>query len=60
MAGRFRCIFPFPLATQHRNSLYRKATKHHVKKSFRDEYIAKVEKFAATYDLQYVFKTGEE
>jgi len=34
--------------------------KHHAKKSFREEYIELLEKFAVDYDRRYIFKTGEE
>jgi hypothetical protein len=34
--------------------------KHHTKKSFRDEYLALLEKFGVEYDTRYIFKTGEE
>jgi putative transposase len=34
--------------------------KHHAKKSFRDEYIALLEKFSVKYDPKYIFKTSEE
>ena len=34
--------------------------KHHTKKSFRDEYVALLEKFGVEYDTRYIFKTGEE
>jgi REP element-mobilizing transposase RayT len=33
---------------------------HHAKKSFREEYIALLEKFGVKYDHRYIFKTGEE
>jgi putative transposase len=34
--------------------------KHHAKKSFREEYVALMEKFGAKYDRRYIFKpTGE-
>ncbi len=32
--------------------------KHHAKKTFRDEYIALLEKFGVDYDARYIFKTG--
>ena len=31
--------------------------KHHAKKTFRDEYIALLEKFGVEYDVRYIFKT---
>jgi putative transposase len=34
--------------------------KHHATKSFREEYVALLEKFGVEYDPQYIFKTGEE
>ena len=34
--------------------------RHHVKKSFREEYVALLEKFGVAYDTRYIFKTGEE
>ena len=34
--------------------------KHHAKKSFREEYVALLEKFGVEYDPQYIFKTSEE
>ena len=34
--------------------------KHHVKKSFRDEYIDLLEKFGVDYDRRYVFKFDNE
>ena len=34
--------------------------KHHAKKSFREEYVALLEKFGVEYDPRYIFKTGEE
>jgi putative transposase len=34
--------------------------KHHAKKSFREEYVELLEKFAVDYDRRYIFKTGEE
>ena len=33
---------------------------HHARKSFREEYVALLEKFGVEYDPQYIFKTGEE
>ncbi|HWC59585.1 MAG TPA: IS200/IS605 family transposase [Verrucomicrobiae bacterium] len=33
---------------------------HHAKKSFRDEYIALLEKFNVDYDPRYIFKTSAE
>jgi putative transposase len=33
--------------------------KHHVKKSFRDEYVELLEKFGVEYDQKYIFKTNE-
>ena len=33
--------------------------KHHVKKSFRDEYLELLEKFCMEYDQKYIFKTDE-
>ena len=32
---------------------------HHAKKSFREEYVALLEKFGVEYDPRYIFKTGE-
>jgi REP element-mobilizing transposase RayT len=34
--------------------------KHHAKKSFREEYIALLDKFGVEYDPRYIFKSGEE
>jgi REP element-mobilizing transposase RayT len=34
--------------------------KHHAKKSFREEYVALLEKFGVDYDPRYIFKTSEE
>ena len=34
--------------------------KNHAKKSFREEYVALLEKFGVEYDPRYIFKTGEE
>ena len=34
--------------------------KHHAKKSFREEYVALLEKFGVEYDPRYIFKTGAE
>jgi len=34
--------------------------KHHVKKSFREEYMELLEKFNVDYDRRYIFKTGDE
>ncbi|MGA2242120.1 MAG: IS200/IS605 family transposase [Verrucomicrobiota bacterium] len=34
--------------------------KHHAKKSFREEYVELLEKFAVDYDRRYIFNTGEE
>jgi REP-associated tyrosine transposase len=34
--------------------------KHHAKKSFREEYVALLEKFGVEYDPRYIFKTSEE
>jgi REP element-mobilizing transposase RayT len=34
--------------------------KHHAKKSFREEYVALLEKFGVDYDPRYIFKTGGE
>ena len=34
--------------------------KHHAKKSFREEYVELLEKFAVDYDRRYIFKTGGE
>jgi hypothetical protein len=34
--------------------------KHHAKKSFREEYVAPLEKFGMEYDPRYIFKTGGE
>ncbi len=34
--------------------------KHHVQKSFREGYVALLEKFGVEYDPRYIFKTGEE
>jgi putative transposase len=34
--------------------------KHHAKKSFREEYVALLEKFGVEYDQRYIFKTAEE
>ena len=34
--------------------------KHHTKKSFREEYVALLEKFSADYDPRYIFRTEEE
>jgi len=34
--------------------------KNHAKKSFREEYIELLEKFAVDYDRRYIFKTGGE
>ena len=33
--------------------------KHHVKKSFRDEYLELLEKFGVEYDQKYIFKTNQ-
>jgi len=33
--------------------------KHHARKSFREEYVALLEKFGVEYDPRYIFKTGE-
>ncbi len=33
---------------------------HHAKKSFRQEYIALLEKFEVSYDLRYLFKNSDE
>jgi REP element-mobilizing transposase RayT len=33
---------------------------HHKKKSFRDEYVEMLEKFAVTYDERYIFKSGNQ
>jgi len=34
--------------------------KHHAKKSFREEYVELLGKFAVDYDRRYIFNTGEE
>jgi REP element-mobilizing transposase RayT len=34
--------------------------KHHAKKSFREEYVALLEKFGVEYDPRYIFKFAEE
>jgi putative transposase len=34
--------------------------KHHVKKSFRDEYLELLEKFGVEYDPRYIFKSVEQ
>ena len=34
--------------------------KHHAKKSFREEYVGLLEKFAVEYDPRYIFKTDGE
>jgi len=34
--------------------------KHHVTKTFREEYVELLEKFNVDYDARYIFKTGEE
>jgi REP element-mobilizing transposase RayT len=34
--------------------------KHHAKKSFREEYVELLEKFAVDYDRRYIFNTSEE
>ena len=34
--------------------------KHHTKKSFREEYVGLLEKFAVEYDPRYIFKTDGE
>jgi len=34
--------------------------KHHARKSFRDEYVALLEKVGVDYDPRYIFKTGEK
>jgi REP element-mobilizing transposase RayT len=34
--------------------------KHHAKKSFRDEYVALLEKFGVEYNPRYIFKFAEE
>ena len=34
--------------------------KHHAQKTFRDEYVALLEKFGVDYDARYIFKIGEE
>jgi putative transposase len=34
--------------------------KHHAKKSFREEYVALLEKFGMEYDPRYIFKFAEE
>jgi len=34
--------------------------KHHAKKSFREEYIALLEKFGVEFDQRYIFKTGDD
>jgi REP element-mobilizing transposase RayT len=34
--------------------------KQHTKKSFREEYVELLEKFAVDFDRRYIFKTGEE
>lgn len=34
--------------------------KHHAKKSFREEYVELLEKFAVDYDQRYIFKSGVE
>jgi REP element-mobilizing transposase RayT len=34
--------------------------KHHAKKSFREEYVELLEKFAVDYDRRYIFNTGGE
>ena len=34
--------------------------KHHAKKSFREEYVALLEKFGVDYNKKYIFKTSEE
>jgi REP element-mobilizing transposase RayT len=33
--------------------------KHHAKKSFREEYVALLEKFGVAYDVRYIFKNCE-
>jgi REP element-mobilizing transposase RayT len=33
--------------------------KHHVKRSFRDEYLELLEKFGVEYDQKYIFKTNQ-
>ena len=34
--------------------------KHHTRQTFREEYVALLEKFGVEYDPRYIFKTGEE
>ena len=34
--------------------------KHHLKKSFREEYVELLEKFGVSYDPRYIFKADEE
>ena len=34
--------------------------KHHTRQTFREEYVALLEKFGVEYDPQYIFKTGEK
>lgn len=33
---------------------------HHAKKSFREEYVALLEKFGVEYDRRYIFKSLDE
>ncbi len=37
-----------------------KQQKHHARKSFRDEYVERLEKFNVNYDRRYIFKIGDE
>ena len=65
MAGRFSWQEGFGAFSHARSQLdtviryIQNQQKHHVRKSFRDEYVQLLEKFGVSYDLKYIFKAGE-
>ena len=66
VAGRFAWQAGFGAFSHSRSQLgvviryIENQQKHHAKKSFRQEYIALLEKFGVEYDPRYIFKPSEE
>lgn len=42
------------------NDEFKDQHRHHGKKSFREEYVALLERFGVEYDARYIFKTEAE
>ena len=66
MAGRFSWQEGFGAFSHSRSQLgtviryIENQQEHHVRRSFRDEYVALLEKFGVEYDPRYIFKFGME